>query len=77
MELRLASHLEADKHIFRRRDCEHEIFRSVEKAWAVPKMRSGFANMREFTPLAQKVLQRRKVRSGLSLELQSRAIFRE
>ena len=77
MELRPDSHLETDRRLLRRRDCEHEIFRSVEEAWALPRVQSGFASMKEFTPLAQEVLQRRKVRSGLSLEMHTRAIFRE
>ena len=77
MELRPDLHLETDRRLVRRRDCEHEIFRSVEEAWALPSVQSGFASMKEFTPLAQEVLQRRKVRSGLSLEMHTRAIFRE
>ena len=77
MELRADSHLEVDKRLLRRRDCEHEIFRSVEEVWAGPKVQHGFASMKDFTALAQEVLQRRKVRSGLSLELHTRAIFRE
>ena len=49
----------------------------MEEAWALPKVQSGFASMQTFMPLAQEVLQRRKVRSGLSLELHTRTIFRE
>ena len=77
MELRPDSHLEVDRRLLRRRDCEHEIFRSVEEAWGMQRVQSGFANMRTFTPFAQEVLQRRRVRSGLSLELHTRTIFRE
>ena len=77
MELRPDFHLDADKRLLQRRDCEHEIFRSVEEAWALPKLQPGFESIKEFTPLAQEVLQRRKVRSGLSLELHTRAIFQE
>lgn len=77
MELRPDSYLDVDKRLLRRRDCEHEIFRSVEEAWGEPRIQSGFASMKAFTPLAQSVLQRRKVRSGLSLELHTCAIFRE
>ena len=56
---------------------EYEVFRSVEEAVVVPQIRNGFATMDEFTALAQTVLQRRKARSGLSLELHTRAIFKE
>ena len=76
-ELRPDSRLDADKRLVRRRVCEYEVFRSIEEAVVLPQIRTGFETMDEFTTLAQTVLQRRKVRSGLSLELHTRAILKE
>ena len=76
-QLRPGSRLDADKRLVRRRICEYEVFRSIEEAVVLPRIRNGFETMDEFTTLAQTVLQRRKARSGLSLELHTRAIFKE
>nr|WP_281380210.1 type II restriction endonuclease [Prosthecomicrobium pneumaticum] len=61
----------------RRRECEFEIFRSVEEAVELPAIRAGFTELREFISRAQAVLQRRKARSGRSLELHTREILIE
>jgi len=67
----------SDGRLVRRRACEFEIFRSVELAIEGPKVSGGFASLGEFLALAQTVLQRRKSRSGRSLELHAREIFLE
>ncbi|MCE3520131.1 restriction endonuclease, partial [Escherichia coli] len=54
-----------------------EIFRSVEQAIELPFIQAGFATVDDFIARAQTVLQRRKARSGRSLELHTRAIFVE
>jgi hypothetical protein len=61
----------------RRRECEFEIFRSVEEAVELPTIRAGFTAVDDFIARAQTILQRRKARSGLSLELHTREIFVE
>lgn len=66
-----------DDRLIRRRKCEFEIFKSVEAALEGPKVAAGFASLDEFLNLAQTVLQRRKSRSGRSLELHAREVFLE
>lgn len=77
VELRSESTLTPDRRLMRRRDCEFEIFRSVEEALELPNICNGFASIEDFISRAQTVLQRRKARSGRSLELHTRAIFLE
>ena len=72
-----AALLDPDERLLRRRDCEYEIFQSVEEAVELPRIKEGFGNIKDFLSLAQSILQRRKARSGLSLELQTREIFTE
>lgn len=69
--------LEPDHRLIRRRVCEYEVFRSVEEAVVLPQIQGGFESVAQFTALAQTVLQRRKSRSGRSLELHTRKIFIE
>lgn len=69
--------LAPDKRILKRRDCEYELFRSVEHAVLMPELTKGFSNVDEFLTLAQSTLQRRKARSGRSLELHIAKVFQE
>lgn len=66
-----------DKRLMLRRDCEYTVFRSLEELHVMPRIRSGFTNIEEFTDFANSVLNRRKSRSGKSLELQAMKIFLE
>ena len=79
MALRLRSHrnLALDARVTRRRDCEYALFRSVEDAVEAPVVREGFKSIDLFIARAQTVLQRRKARSGRSLELQLNRLFCE
>lgn len=77
IELRPLKGLNSDERLIGRRDCEYELFRSVEEANALPVIRQGFRNMDAFVAFAQNILQRRRVRSGRSLELHTRRIFLE
>lgn len=77
VELRPDNALDPDRRLMRRRDCEFEIFRSVEQAIELPHIQAGFTTVDAFIARAQTVLQRRKARSGHSLELHTRAIFIE
>ena len=77
MELRPLPGLIPDQRLLKRRDCEFEIFRSVEQATEMPHINAGFTTIDGFVARAQTILQRRKARSGRSLELHAREIFIE
>lgn len=77
VELRRDSSLDPDERLVRRRKCEYEIFLSVEEAIELPAIQSGFSNIDDFVAKAQSILQRRKSRSGRSLELHAREILIE
>lgn len=77
IELRADMSLDPDHRLLRRRDCEFEIFRSVERAVELPVIQAGFTSVDDFVARAQSILQRRKARSGRSLELHTRQIFIE
>lgn len=77
VELRADHNLSPDRRLMRRRLCEFEIFRSVEQAIELPNIRVGFDTIDGFVTRAQTILQRRKARSGRSLELHTREIFLE
>lgn len=77
VELRDDSSLDPDRRLMRRRECEFEIFRSVEQAIELPFITAGFTDVDSFIARAQTILQRRKARSGHSLELHAREIFVE
>lgn len=66
-----------DVRLLKRRQCEFEIFQSVEKESLLPKISGGFSNVDDFLELANSTLQRRKARSGRSLELQLEALLIE
>lgn len=77
IELDGGAALNPDVRLMRRRKCEFEIFKSVEQAFFLPRIREGFHTVDGFISLAQTVLQSRKTRSGKSLELQAREIMVE
>lgn len=77
IELRPDSALAVDKRLIRRRDCEFELFQSLEEAVELPRAKAGFNTIADFLAAAQTVLQRRKARSGRSLELHMREILLE
>jgi hypothetical protein len=80
---RVAAHLPSsarlgpDRRLLARRDCEYEMFRSVEEFHVLPRLEERFATVDLFVEFANTVLNRRKSRSGKSLELHLRAIFGE
>lgn len=77
VEYRPAHGVKVDKRLLQRRDCEFELFRSVEEAVEFPWIQRGFGTVDEFIVRAQTILQRRKSRSGRSLELHTREILLE
>jgi hypothetical protein len=76
-ELRSDALLAPDVRLMRRRECEYEIYKSVEVAIELPVIKAGFDSVEAFVARAQTILQRRKSRSGRSLELHARTIFTE
>lgn len=69
VELSACRHLDPDHRLIRRRLCEYNVFRSIEEAVELPQILRGFSSIEDFTKKAQSILQRRKSRSGRSLEL--------
>ena len=66
-----------DKRLIARRNCEFSVFQSVEERFFLSKVRQGFSTIDEFTDHANSLMNRRKSRSGRSLELHAKAIFSE
>lgn len=77
VELRPLQNEEPDARLLRRRACEYEVFRSVEEAFEMPHIARGFTSIDDFVERALTILQRRKSRSGRSLELHAREILVE
>ena len=77
IELRAVTGLAPDERLLKRRCCEFEIFRSLEETVELPNVQKGFSTIDEFLARAQTILQRRKARSGRSLELHLREILLE
>ncbi|MCB9992247.1 MAG: type II restriction endonuclease [Hyphomicrobiaceae bacterium] len=77
IERRQLSGSSADVRLLKRRDCEFEIFRSVEQATWLPLIQQGFNTIDGFLGMASSILQSRKARSGRSLEYHAVEIFRE
>jgi hypothetical protein len=66
-----------DERLMKRRKCEFEIFQSIEEHFLLPQIKNGFDEVEPFLSLANSTLQRRKARSGRSLELQLQRLFEE
>lgn len=66
-----------DTRLLNRRRCEYQVFRSLEEAVELPGLQGGFDSIDAFVARAQTILQRRKARSGRSLELHVREILVE
>lgn len=68
---------DVDYRLMTRRSCELEMYRSLENAVYMPRIREGFENVDDFLSVAQPIVQRRRSRGGRSLELHLKAIFTE
>lgn len=66
-----------DRRLLRRRECEFEVFRSIEEAAVLDRVNEGFRTVDLFVAFANSVTNRRKSRSGKSLELHTKAILEE
>lgn len=71
------SELDADKRIIKRRDHEFDLFKLVEHQHVFPLIQKGFKDVEAFIKLANSISNRRKSRSGKSLELHLENIFIE
>ncbi|WP_027081226.1 type II restriction endonuclease [Luteimonas mephitis] len=76
-QLRRAPGKPVDDRLLIRRACEYEMFLSIEKIHVLPRLQQGFASVDEFINYSSSVNNRRKSRSGRSLELHLNALFRE
>jgi hypothetical protein len=77
LERRPARGRTPDERLLIRRACEEQLFYSVERIALLPRVRAGFPTVPDFISYALSVLNRRKSRSGRSLELHLKAIFKE
>lgn len=77
VELRPGAEFDPDYRLTQRRDCEFQIFQSLEEAVELPVIQRGFRILDDFVAYAQTILQRRRARAGLSLELHTREILLE
>jgi len=66
-----------DERLLARRECEYELFRSIEEASVLPRIKEGFGSVDIFVDYANSVTNRRKARSGASLGLQTSVVFAE
>ncbi len=64
-----------DELLLKRRELEYRVFQAVERAHVMPVLREGFADVDAFVDLANSVTNRRRSRSGQSLEHHLAAIF--
>jgi hypothetical protein len=64
-----------DKLLLERRDKEYSLFRQIEELHVLDKVKEGFDSVEEFIDLANSVSNRRKSRSGKSLEMHLEKIF--
>lgn len=69
--------LDPDRRLVRRRECEWNLYQSVESALWLPDINSGFPSVPAFLETAQTLLQRRRSRAGRSLERHLAQIFAE
>jgi hypothetical protein len=65
-----------DKLLLKRRTLEFDIFVELERQEVMPNIKNGFSNVDEFIKYSHSVSNRRKSRTGNSLELNLESIFR-
>lgn len=66
-----------DDLIIERRDSEYKLFRQIEELHILHQVRKGFDSVDEFMQVANSVSNRRKSRSGKSLEIHLEHLFRQ
>lgn len=68
---------DVDHRLMVRRECEFEVYRSLEEATYLPRIQEGFKSVDDLLALSQPISQRRRSRGGRSLELHLKTIFEE
>jgi len=66
-----------DKLIIERRNKEYQLFRQIEERHILHKVRNGFDSVDDFMLMANSVSNRRKSRSGKSLEIHLEHLFQQ
>ena len=64
-----------DALLIKRREFEFEVFEKIERADVLPKIENGFQSVEDFIKYSHSVSNRRKSRTGRSLELNLESIF--
>ena len=77
LELSRIDAISVDTRLIKRRKCEFQLFKSVEEAIELPRIHRGFDSIQKFLDLALTITNRRKARTGRSLEWHLKAIFDE
>ena len=65
-----------DELLLKRREAEFSVFKKVEEIHVLDQIKEGFSTVDEFIQLANSISNRRKSRSGKSLELHLESIFK-
>lgn len=68
--------IDIDRLLMLRRDAEFRIFKCIEEVHTLPLISQGFASVEDFVNVAKSVTNRRKTRTGHSLECNLSSIFR-
>lgn len=68
---------QCDDRLIKRRDLEFGVFRTIEEFHSKPLITNGFDSIDDFITVANSIANRRKSRSGRSLEIHLENIFRE
>lgn len=71
------SNISIDRLLLRRRELEFSIYRRIEEKSVLPVIKNGFESVDEFLRFSHSVSNRRKSRTGTSLELNLEMIFRD
>jgi type II restriction enzyme len=66
-----------DELLLKRRELEYKIFETIEKAAVLPVIKKGFESVEEFIKYSHSVSNRRKSRTGTSLELNLEVLFKD
>ena len=69
--------LSPDNRLLERRSKEFDLFKSIESFHSMPLINKGFSNIDDFIAIANSITNRRKSRSGRSLEIHLEKIFIE
>lgn len=66
-----------DKLLLKRREKEFTLYRTLEESIVLPRIQEGFQSVDDFVKYALSIANRRKSRTGKSLELNLEAVFRD